>query len=254
VKEDKCYKCDSNATGREHIPPLCIFPEMKDVGEDYRKNLITVPSCDEHNLKKSKDDEFLMTFITGYIRNNFVGYTQTKTKLKRALERKYTGFINSILKDARELNLKTSNGTVFPVIAGTPDLDRLKKCIEQIACGLYFYEFGKQFKGEIRIVYDFLPYEDEYINKLKAYFHDGCKKEADRFPIKGDNPKTFTFQIVPPDECGIIGLKLSFFEGTHFFVSLQLENSPEPFDLGFKMIKGGFKTTIKYDGKDYDFN
>jgi hypothetical protein len=254
VKEESCYKCGSKATGREHVPPLCIFPEQKDVGEDHRKNLITVPSCDEHNLKKSKDDEFLMTFITGYIKNNFIGYKQTKSKLKRALDRKYDGFINSVLKDARELTIKNSNGTAFSVIAGTPNLVRIKKCIEQISCGLYYYEYGKQFKGEFRVVYDFVKYEDDNINKLIPYFHDVYKKAANTYPIKGDNSEIFAYQITPPNEFGIIGLKLSFFEGTHFFVSLQFENSPEPFDLGFKMIEEGYKTTIKFDGKNYDFN
>ena len=38
----KCYKCDKEATGQEHIPPKCIFPERKDLDGDYRKNLITV--------------------------------------------------------------------------------------------------------------------------------------------------------------------------------------------------------------------
>jgi len=254
VTEEKCYKCDNKATGREHVPPLCIFPEKKDIGEDYRKNLITVPSCDDHNLKKTKDDEFLMTLITGHVKNNFVAYKQTKSKLKRALDRKYDGFINSLLKDSKELNIKTSNETVFPVITGVLDLDRVKKCIEQIAVGLYFHEFGKQFKGDFKVVYDFVKYEDENTNKLIPYFHDIYKKSVDKFPFKGDNPKIFYYQMIPPNEFGIIGLKLSFFEGTHFFTSLKLENSPEPFDLGLKMIQDGIKTTIKFDGKDYDFN
>lgn len=253
-KKGKCYKCDNNATGREHVPPECIFPEKKDVGEDYRKNLITVPSCDEHNLKKTKDDEFFMTFITGHIKNNFVGYKQTKSKLKRALDRKYDGFINSVLKDSRELTIKTSNGIEFPVIAGTPDLDRVKKCIEHISYGLYFHEYSRQFRGEFRVVYDFVTYQDDYVNKLIPYFHDVFKKGSDKYPIKGNNPEIFTYQIIEPDKFGIIAMKLSFFEGTHFFVSLQLENSPEPFDLEFKMMQDGHKITIKFDGKDYDFN
>jgi len=246
--------CNSKATGREHVPPLCIFPETKDVGQDYRKNLITVPSCDEHNLKKSMDDEFLMTFITGYIKNNLVGFKQTKSKVKRALDRKHEGFFNSVLKDAKELTITTPDGTSFPVIGGRPDLERVKRCIEQISCGIYFYEFGKQFKGEQRIVFDFVTYKEDNINKLKPLFHDSFKREEDKYPTKGDNPTIFTYQIIPPNEFGIIGIKFSFFEGTYFFVSLQLENSPEPFDLGMKMILSGIKTKISLEGKDYDFN
>jgi hypothetical protein len=61
--------CEMAATSREHVPPLCIFPEMKDMqdGTDYRQNLITVPACDAHNLKKSADDEYLQLILThGY--------------------------------------------------------------------------------------------------------------------------------------------------------------------------------------------
>ena len=39
------------------------------LGIDYRKNLITVPACDAHNLQKSKDDEYLqLLVIHGYFK------------------------------------------------------------------------------------------------------------------------------------------------------------------------------------------
>src|SRR5207249_7535044 len=60
-RELQCYMCDRQATSHEHVPPKCIFPERKDTdGQDLRAQLITVPSCDIHNSKKSKDDESLM--------------------------------------------------------------------------------------------------------------------------------------------------------------------------------------------------
>src|SRR5262249_38328640 len=57
-----CFMCDKPATTKDHIPPLCFFPEQKDIpkGANYRKNLITVPACDEHNSKTSMDDEYLL--------------------------------------------------------------------------------------------------------------------------------------------------------------------------------------------------
>ena len=61
----KCYMCDNLATTIEHAPPKCIFPEKKDLpaGMDLRKELITVPSCEEHNTAKSTDDEYLLNII-----------------------------------------------------------------------------------------------------------------------------------------------------------------------------------------------
>jgi hypothetical protein len=53
-----CYVCDAPKTSHEHVPPLCFFPDEKDTrGHSlYRKNLITVPSCDDHNTQKSEGD------------------------------------------------------------------------------------------------------------------------------------------------------------------------------------------------------
>ncbi len=66
--------CERDATSREHVPPLCLFPEIKDTkGINFRKDLITVPSCDLHNSKKSDDDEFLMLSLSGLLKNNPVG-------------------------------------------------------------------------------------------------------------------------------------------------------------------------------------
>ena len=34
TKIETCYMCDEIATSKEHVPPKCIFPEKKDIGED----------------------------------------------------------------------------------------------------------------------------------------------------------------------------------------------------------------------------
>ena len=38
--EQTCYMCDEIATSDEHVPPKCIFPEVKDLGIDYRKGRV----------------------------------------------------------------------------------------------------------------------------------------------------------------------------------------------------------------------
>jgi hypothetical protein len=82
---DLCYMCAQNSTSREHVPPKCVFPEQKDAdGRNYRKELITVPSCDLHNSQKSKDDEYLMVVLTSYFNNNQAAETQIKSKIARA--------------------------------------------------------------------------------------------------------------------------------------------------------------------------
>src|SRR4051794_39607737 len=57
----QCYFCGQVADGGvEHVPPRNLFPEKKDLpaeSPDYRKELITVPSCRKHNEKMSDVDQ-----------------------------------------------------------------------------------------------------------------------------------------------------------------------------------------------------
>jgi len=87
---DTCYFCGTAATSTEHVPPACLFPEKKDLHDDvnYRKNLITVPSCDEHNSHKSKDDEYIqLILVNGYF-DNKAGQDHFNSKTVRAMSRR----------------------------------------------------------------------------------------------------------------------------------------------------------------------
>ena len=55
-----------------HALQNAYFPKVKMSEKDYRKSLITVPSCDDHNLRKTKDDEYLMFVLACNIVNNEV--------------------------------------------------------------------------------------------------------------------------------------------------------------------------------------
>ncbi len=102
-RTEQCYMCNKPSTSKEHVPPKCIFPEAKDLGsEKFRENLIKVPSCDLHNMKKSKDDEYLMIVLAIIIGNNLYSLIQASTKVKRAIERRKNDFLDKeILKNTR---------------------------------------------------------------------------------------------------------------------------------------------------------
>lgn len=63
---DTCFACSNSATTHEHVPPACLFPETKDTdcNQDFRRNLITVPACADHNLRKSSDDEYFLWVLS----------------------------------------------------------------------------------------------------------------------------------------------------------------------------------------------
>jgi hypothetical protein len=83
-----CYMCEAPKTSDEHVPPKCLFPEQKDSpdGKDYRKNLITVPSCDIHNSAKSQEDEYFLMYMATNAFANQAASLHQNTKLLRTLD------------------------------------------------------------------------------------------------------------------------------------------------------------------------
>ncbi len=253
--KESCYKCGQSVSSREHVPPLCFFPEKKDTNNfDFRKDLITVPSCDEHNSKKSMDDEFLMACLTGIVENNAIGYFHNKTKVKRALERKNRHFIKSIFKDPKAFLIHTDKGD-FPLIQGSPHYERMVKCFEHIAYGLFYHEFKQVFDGECRVFLGFLKYHDENMEKTKTLIRKLYDIESVDWTFKGKNPSVFRYQFGTPDQFGLIPLKFTFYEGTEIFVAFKPKDKQFPSDFAMKLITSGVKTIVRLsDGDAVEFN
>jgi len=125
---DVCYWCGGIATSLEHIPPKCIFPEKKDIdkifNQSFRDELITVPSCDLHNSKKSKDDEYFLVCLSSLVGNNDVSLIHTYTKVRRALIHNH-GLINRV--DDFILKVEDVN---YPISAIKVNLNRLRHSFE----------------------------------------------------------------------------------------------------------------------------
>ena len=51
----------------------------------FKERLITVPSCDEHNMTKSNLDEYLTVTLSGKVGNNSLAYVQTWNTLNENL-------------------------------------------------------------------------------------------------------------------------------------------------------------------------
>lgn len=63
-----CYLCNkNNGTTRDHVPPKNLFP----IGS--RKNLITVPCCNDCNQKNALDDEAFRIYVTASINRSREG-------------------------------------------------------------------------------------------------------------------------------------------------------------------------------------
>ena len=174
----KCYMCDSIATSKEHTPPKCLFPTGKDNnGNGCRNNLITVPSCDEHNAMKSKDDEFLLMSLAYALGNNEKGLNLGFSKVKRNLDRK-PYLLNSVLKDQVNVILK-DDLKKYDMLVGRPDLARLNESFKKIFHGLYRHHFEKNFDGNIIPFMMFLEYADDNCSAIKKIVTHKFSKELE---------------------------------------------------------------------------
>lgn len=227
-KQELCYWCGNPATSREHVPPKCLFPEGKDLKgidrKDYRKNLITVPSCDAHNLRKSNDDEYLLVCLASRVGNNVVAYLHTCTKVRRARERN-PSLINIEGEDIVEVQ-----DMQFPVEWANVNMLRLSRSFEAIARALYYYDFGVRFDGVCHVVTKL--YFNPDAMKSTLFNVRACKLIEMEMPhweteIKGDNPEIFTYQFSPEDAFKTRTLCLTFYEETQVFIALSKMTAEE---------------------------
>ena len=136
----QCYACEKEAVSREHAPPLCIFPESADAPTHQlqRKNLITVPACDDHNLRKSKDDEYLMMVLVAHFENNALSKAQASTKVSRAWQRR-PHLASMAVQNPIPIELNGQQRVAFHV-----DSERFDRAMELIAKALVFHEYGRR--------------------------------------------------------------------------------------------------------------
>ena len=241
--------CDAKATSREHVPPLCLFPEKKDIDfVNLRENLITVPSCELHNSKKSKDDEFLLACMAGLVGNNSIAFIHNATKVKRMIERYGDHFIEVFNKNAEHKTFKTSNGLTFPIAYGMPDIPRLIRCFEHIAYGLYYHVHKERFNGTCKVIPSFVNYTNANMRALvdvitrRYAFHEKDNETAEY----GNNPLVFQYWMVEPDKLGISGRKMTFYEGADVFVAFKPKELDVRGDLVSTMIKEGIKVHVTF--------
>ncbi|WP_146200395.1 hypothetical protein [Paenibacillus agaridevorans] len=192
---------------------------MKDVlNKSFRNNLITVPSCDEHNMNKSNLDEYLMANLSGKVGNNFVAYVHTATKVSRSRFRN-----PKIIKIEKETSFKLKNKE-FPVLWITVDTNKLRHSFEAITRALYFYEYKEVFKGSCFVVSTIFNHEDDpkgtEFNKRSS---DLLVLEQKHWNTKlqGSNPDIFTYQFSEIDGFKCQTLAMTFYEGTKVFVILN---------------------------------
>lgn len=211
-KQQTCYMCEKHATTREHAPCKSFFPENFDpvTGINYRRNLITVPSCTEHNASKSEDDEYLL-FIILSAGANAIARRLFSTKVMHALsERTYlVGLIT------RDMIPAFYNGT--PTMAFTVDHGRFTNSTIHLARALYYYHYHKKWLERIEVYSPALlqrgGLEAQSMNAANEWISRVTEKLFQRFPQYGDNSRIFYYNIHRDKEAKQISIRMVFYEG-----------------------------------------
>lgn len=204
-----CYMCEKESTSVEHAPPRCIFPEQKDLqpGEDYRVNLITVPSCDEHNTQKSKEDEYLLYILPSTIGSNEVGLNHFLTKVQRAISRK-ASLAGQLVKNPVPVTIHDTETDIWSsAVALEIDMGRIQDVLEKVGRAIYFKHTGKKHLGHVSVVGNFsLNLQNIILNEQSEALFNMADILLNGQAYCGDNPKVFTYRFVECAEIGVVEL------------------------------------------------
>lgn len=128
----QCYACTKPATTKEHAPPFSFFPAGQ------RTNLITVPSCPEHNNDNSKDVEYARNVISTMFGVNAIGEQLFADKSIRSYDRS-PALMYKTFADIRPVQLQGATVGAFTV-----DTARIANVMSACITALHFRETGER--------------------------------------------------------------------------------------------------------------
>ncbi len=189
---NKCYMCEENRTSIEHVPPKCIFPK------GFRQNLITVPSCEKHNLGKSQDDEYLKDILGSCLIN---GDDMHQNTINDSIDKAYIRNAN-FRKNIIENTIKVNGEKGFKV-----DMSRLENIFHHIFAGILFHHYEKQWLGECKFVFLFLN-----SSKSNSDICEDILSMFDEYTEYGENQEIFKYKITPIEQLPVFVIQMIFFD------------------------------------------
>lgn len=210
-----CYMCSEPATSREHVPPLCFFPEK----DEFRKNLITIPSCEKHNSIKSGNDQYLFAVITSNIENNQIAREQSKKTLKAITQRPW--LLSTFFKELRPIKVGNVTTGIFHV-----DKERFEESIDQISRGIYYHHFKKSVELQSTMISQSLFADSKTQgaierNNFLFQWREYSAKMFSQYPKYGQNPAIYYYQIAKDEASNNVAIRHVFYEGVVIDVALH---------------------------------
>ena len=207
--------CDAPATGGEHVPPKCIFPEES----RFRRDLIKVPSCDRHNSHKSKCDEYLKFVLTAAGGMNELALGIFGGSVMRSFDH-VPHLVEKFTPDLQRVKLGDLETAGFKL-----DVPRFEHSITSIVRGLFFKMTGKKLVTGLRVAWAHMLLGDY----SKAPFVDPILAAERRLPANylGTNPRVFQYAFNTSKTGKKAMCRLRFYEGLPVCALWDIENSAE---------------------------
>lgn len=195
-----CYFCDKLGSTREHVPPKGVFP----IGE--RTNLLTVPSCEEHNTWKTEDDTYLIQNIVPLLNN--IGVTKAHfKKIERGIQRNKGKHLQIVERLEKGMRVR-------------PDEPRLRRICCQMAAAIHYHREGEKFDGTYEAILGFMErYDNPTRERIRQELSRINTNEAG-WKTHGANPSVFVYHISPIRHTATRLLVLEFFSSAKVFVQM----------------------------------
>lgn len=136
AQQNKCYWCGEPSESLDHVPPLNLFPKQ------YRKNLIKVGACKNHNQLFSKLDEY-MSFLMAILSNDGIGKAYFFNKFLSMAKRHQSYGLKCKLTDNYFIN---DNG-YFRQIVNKKEIDLY---FEKIIRGIIYHHYKTNVTGSVK--------------------------------------------------------------------------------------------------------
>ncbi|WP_428330382.1 hypothetical protein [Mucilaginibacter sp.] len=207
----KCYICGKESTSVEHSPGKGFFPTQ------FRNQLITVPSCEEHNEATSMEDEYARTVIVSLVVNNDEAKKYFPDKPLRGLK-KQRGLAIRLARNVKNVYIKDESkpdAKLEPALKIKIERDRIDEVMRKVSYGLFFHEYGIPWNRELKIGTEHFTYDDFHPDMLGELIREG-KKLLNPPPVyKGSNPKIFQYAFNLDDSQDIHDqiLMMKFYQG-----------------------------------------
>jgi len=191
--------CTNETHSKEHVPAKGFFPEE----ERYRKNLITVRSCAEHNENTSKDDQYIRDVVVMSAFGSIIAEKQYINKTHPNLIQQ-PDYLKLFLVETLKVVLGGYTTTAFSI-----DRDRFNRTVRKYAYGIYYYKFKKHWRRKLTVVTDKLFEKNDTIMALNPDSNGIIIREIKRrfWPppegvLEGMNQDVFKYCFIPEDGSG----------------------------------------------------